>query len=162
MSEDTMMRIVVLEFVGLVGWFVLARRNRARRGAGKKVSPPVRIATSLLGLFVVIGFPALMIVSIVGRGQQNERLREELAERGTAATATITGVQETGTVINREPEIRVLLNIEPEDGPAFSSQATWAFTVSDIQSYRVGTRVRVLFDPQEPGVVAVVGVAPPP
>lgn len=161
MSDPILFALGVLELAGLVGLFVLVRRGAERRAAGKPRAPRlVRIATALLGLWVVLAFPALMIAAIVNPTLQAERRHRNLVESGTPATATITHVQETGTVINRRPEVRVRLTVQPKDAPAFDSQSTWVFSVTDAQTYRVGAKVQVFFDPADRENVAVVGLAP--
>jgi hypothetical protein len=162
MSDTSMMVLGLLEVAGLLGLFVLYRSNTRRRQAGKgRRAPVVRILIALLVLTVLIGFPAVMIVSIMNPSLQNERRHERLVRNGTPATATITQVRETGTVINRRPEVQVWLRVQPKDGPVFSSRATWVFSVSDLQTYRVGTEVNVFFDPDDPETATVTGVAPP-
>jgi hypothetical protein len=162
MSDTSLMVLGVFELAGLIGLFLLVRWNVKRRAAGKqRLRRPVRIAVALFGLLIVVGFPVLMIVSIMNPSLQNERLHAKLVETGTRATATITSVEETGTLINRRPEVRVRMRVQPQDGPAFDSQWTWVFSVKDVQTYRVGIKANVFFDPKDHGAVAVVGVAPP-
>ena len=161
MSDTALMALVVLEVTGLAGAFALVRRNAKRRAAGKERAPrPVRIAAALFGLLLVLGFPAVMILSIINPTIQTERQHQKLVETGTAATATITHIEETGTVINRRPEMQVWMIVKPQGEPDFSSQSTWAFSVKDVQNYRVGTKVNVFFNPKDRESVAVVSVAP--
>lgn len=161
MSESALTLLGALELVGLVGLFMLIRREGKRRAAGQPRAPRAqRIAAALLGLVVVVAFPAIMIVSIMNPSLQTDRLHKRLVETGTRATATITDIEETGTVINHRPQVRVELTVEPQGAASFASQSTWVFTVKDSQTYRVGSKVDVYFDPQDHGAVAVVGLAP--
>lgn len=123
--------------------------------------PPkaVRIATALLLLAVVVGFPTLLVMTVVNQTNRAERLREELAETGKPATAKIHHIEETGNVINRQPEVRVYLTVQPEGGKAFDAESTWVFSTQDVQTYEVGTTVRVLYDPEDHAKVAVVGLS---
>lgn len=155
------MALGVLELTGLIGLFVLARRATERRAAGKGRPPKVvRISTALLGLLVVVGFPVVMILSIINPTLQSERQHQKLVQTGIPATATINHIEETGTVINRRPQVRVLMTVQPQDAPAFNSQSTWVFSVRDVQTYQIGTKVNVFFDPEDHETVAVVGIAP--
>ena len=88
-----------------------------------------------------------------------DRLHQQLIDEGVPATATITGVEDTGVFVNRRPKIRVKLKVQPKLGPAFRSQSTWVFSTADVQTYVVGAEVNVFYDPEAPGTVAVVGVA---
>ncbi len=161
MSNTVLMVVGVLELTGLVGLFALVRRAAARRAAGKERPPRwVRISTALLGLSVALAFPLFMIAWIINPAIRTERQHEKLVQTGTPATATITHIEETGTMINKRPEVRVRMTVQPQNAPAFDSQSTWVFSVNDVQSYRVGTKVNVFFNPEDHGTVAVVGVAP--
>lgn len=161
MSDFALTVLGILELTGLVGLFALIRTEAKRRAAGKPRAPrSLRISTALLGLMVMLGFPALMIVAIMNPTLQTDRLHEKLIETGTPATATITDIEETGTVINRRPQVRVSMTVQPPDGPAFSSQSTWVFSIKDSQTYRVGAKVKVFFDPEDHETVAVTGLAP--
>jgi hypothetical protein len=161
MSDATFTALIVLDLIGLVGLFVLIRTNAKRRAAGKDRLPrPVRISAALLGLVVVVGFPVLMIMKITNPTFEADRRHEKLVQTGTPATATITDIAETGTVVNRRPQVQVRMTVQPQDGPAFDSQSTWVFSVKDVQTYRVGSKVNVYFDPEDHETVAVVGLAP--
>jgi len=132
---------------------------RRRKAAGKEVPRPLRIAVKLLGILFVLGAPLTIVAMGIGPTIQGERRHDELVKTGKRATATINAIQETGTVINRRPEVRVWMTVTPEGVRPFQSQETWAFSVSDIQSYKTGTTVNVFFDPADHGSVAIVGVA---
>ncbi len=161
-SNTSLLTAAALEVAGLIAIFFIRRRNIARREAGEPRPPvPARIATALLLLAVVVGAPLVIGGAIYGKVYRSEILAEELREIGAPGTATITAIGETGTVINREPEVRVDLAVEPEEGGPFQSHATWVFSVTDTQRYREGTRVRVLYDPDDHTRVTVTGLAEP-
>ena len=158
-SDLALMVLGVLEVLGLVGLFVYVRVQARRRAAGKqRPARAVRISVALLGLLVAVAFPALMIMAIVGQATRADRERAELVQSGTPATGVITEIEETGNVINRRPEVRVHVTVEPPGAPSFTSEATWTFSVKDVQTYRVGTEVKVFFDPTDHGAIAIVGV----
>jgi len=159
-SDLALMVLGVLEVLGLAGLFVYVRIQAKRRAAGeRRPSRAVRISVALLGLLVAVAFPMLMISAIVSPVTRADRERDALVQTGTPATAVITDIEETGNVINRRPEVRVHVTVEPPGAPSFASAATWVFSVKDVQTYRVGTRVNVFFNPTDHGAIAVVGVA---
>jgi hypothetical protein len=163
MSDLAIWVLATLEVVGLAGLFVYIRAQVRRRETGLERPPrAVRISVALLGLAVAVVFPVLMITSIINQGTRGERQRDEIVQSGTPATGVITHVEETGKVVNHRPEVRVYVTVEPAGAASFPSTATWVFSVSDVQSYRVGTRVAVFFKPDDRRAVAVVGVAPTP
>ncbi len=162
MSDAALLVFGVVELAGLLALFAIARRNKRRRSAGlERPARPVRIATALLGLAVVVGVPTLLVLTVRNRTGGAERLREELSKTGKSATATIRHIEETGTVINRQPEVAVWLTVQPDGEEPFDAEIAWVFSTQDVQNYRVGTKVRVLYDPRDHDRVAVVGLAVP-
>lgn len=158
MSDLALLVLAVLELLGLAGLFLYARARAKRRAAGEaRPARAVRISVALLALAVVVGFPILMVTAIMNPATQADREREALMRSGTPATAVIIDLEETGTVINRRPEMRVYLGIE--GASPSSATATWVFSVKDVQTYRVGTKVNVRVDPANRERAAVVGVA---
>jgi hypothetical protein len=161
-SNSVLMGLAALEVVGLVGLFAWVRAQTRRREAGKEPPPRlVRIAVALAGLAAAAGLPLVLILSVINPTIQSRREHDRLVKTGTPATAIITGVDETGTVYNERPEVRVSLKVQPDGAPAFRSQETWVFSVRDVQRYRIGTTVKVFFDPKDYDTVAVVGVVAP-
>jgi hypothetical protein len=159
MSDAALMALGAFELTGLVALFALVRTGAKRRAAGHARPPRlVRIAIALLVLLVVLVFPVVMIGSIINPTIQADRQHRRLVQTGTRATATITDIEETGTVINHRPQVQVWVLVQPRDAPAFTAQSTWVFSVKDTQTYRIGTQVNVFFDPENRGTVAVVGV----
>jgi hypothetical protein len=55
--------------------------------------------------------------------------------------------------------MRVWLNVKPEGAAPFDAEARWVFSVTDVQNYRVGAEVRVLFDAEDHDRVALTGLA---
>lgn len=150
---------------GIVVWMIggffarrLARKVREqRRAAGEVVPEPNRALGAVILAVIVFAFAV-----VLGPGMLAEARHDELVETGTPATAKIVAVEETGNVYNRRPEVALTLEVQPEGGTPFQSQAEWIFSVMDIQTYRVGETVDVFFDPADTEVVAVVGVAAAP
>ncbi len=160
MADWLLLTLMVLELVGLIALFAISRRNRRRREAGKPRPPrPVRIATAILLLSVVVGFPVLTVYAFLNDHLKAEARRDELRNQGTPAVGTITRVSETGTMINQQPEVRVSVQVEPENGIPFRSHSTWVFSIADTQRYEQGARVRVMYDPEDTSFVAIVGLA---
>lgn len=160
MSDSTFMVLGALELVGLVGLFALVKVGAKRKKEGKGRLPrAVRISAALVGLVLIVGFPVLMIMKITNPTREIEARQAELIAKGTEATATITDLKETGTMVNKRPQVRVSLTVEPKDEPAFPSQWTWVFSVKDTQNYKVGAKVKVFYDPADRKTVAVAGLA---
>lgn len=163
MARSALWVLAIVEVLGLVGLFAYVRAQARRRATGRPRPPrAVRISVALVGVVVAVGFPLLVITAMHGQATRGERQRDELARSGRPATGVITDVEETGKVVNRRPEVRLHVTVEPPGGRPFHATATWVFSVKDVQSYRVGTRVNVYYDPADRRVVAVVGALPAP
>jgi hypothetical protein len=64
MSETATTALVILELTGLIGLFALLRVSAKRRVAGERLARPVRIAIALIGLFLVVVFPVLIVLAL--------------------------------------------------------------------------------------------------
>lgn len=162
MSTTLLIVLSVLDLAGLVGVWALRKIPAKRRAAGKPpVSRAIGIPLGLLALVILVAFPVLAVQAIKHPVVYIQHKHDRLVQNGTPATAVITHIEETGDFLNERPYVRVSLTVEPEGAPAFSAEWKRAFSVTDIQNYRVGTKVNVFFDPEDPSTATVVGVAPP-
>ena len=92
------------------------------------------------------------------------------------APATITNVQDTGTTINDNPRVKLMLLVQPQSGKQFEVERK--ATVSRIHIPKVGDPITVRYDaadpnyqrglvvlprtPEQLAAAAGVGAAPPP
>jgi uncharacterized protein DUF3592 len=90
---------------------------------------------------------------------------QQLLQTGAKAVGTVVDVQDTGVTINNNPRVRVIMQIQPQDGsPAFQAEKT--VTVSRVSIPRPGDRYPVWYDRSDPtkwmyGSDMDPGVAPP-
>jgi len=117
-----------------------------------------KVAGVALVLVLVLGSLAIGFGPSLMRSNQAKRLARE----GLAASATITALTETGNVYNDKPEIRIGLRVEPEGGEPFSAEVVEVLGPVDLQTYVIGARVPVHYDPNDPGAVALAGPPQPP
>ncbi|VBB46664.1 conserved hypothetical protein [uncultured Desulfatiglans sp.] len=83
-----------------------------------------------------------------------------LQKRGLPASAVILEARDTGTTVNRNPKVDLLLEIRPGDGGA-SYQARATPVVSRLQAalLQPGTAVEVKIDPRDRKRVALASVS---
>ena len=114
----------------------------------------VLVLSALLPIIIVV--PVLMIVGVVVmrmlRGSAQNR---EVLAHGTSAPATIVRVWETGTRLNDQPQIGVVLQVQPADKPAFQAETKMFISYLQAAQLQPGMLVNVRYDPQNPGKVAV-------
>ena len=120
---------------GEYGWSELPRHTQY----GMMVSGVLCAASTLL----LVGAP--MVAAL--------RNRSVLAE-GTPAEATILEISDTGTTINNNPVVRLLLEVKTAGGVPFRAEAERLISRLDIPQYQPGQIVQVRYDP-DTGEVAV-------
>jgi hypothetical protein len=76
---------------------------------------------------------------------------------GAPAQARILRLIDTGTTINDDPVVDFVLEVTPNDGPAYEATARGLVGRLDVPRVQPGTLVAVKFDPQAPERVAIDG-----
>jgi hypothetical protein len=78
-----------------------------------------------------------------------------LAQAGMDATAEVLSIEDTGTLINLNPVVRMKLKVEPVYGlPAFETIGQTA--VSKIAIPRVGDKIKIKYNPADPSQIVAV------
>ena len=70
-----------------------------------------------------------------------------LRTNGLSAQATILQVSDTGTTINDEPVVRLLLEVEPPGQPTFQAETERVISHLQIAQFPRGAVVQVKYDP---------------
>ncbi|MEM7156750.1 MAG: DUF3592 domain-containing protein [Myxococcota bacterium] len=111
---------------------------------------------------------AIFAVSIVFGSQfcAAERAKK-LRATGQPATATIVELVDTGNRYNRNPEIKLTLEVVPKEGEAYRAIVYEVFDAIQLQTYVRGAKLDIRYDAEDPGEIAIVGIldesgAPPP
>lgn len=117
---------------------------------------------------LVIFVVAFFAVSLVFGTQfcAAERAKKLLAT-GAPATATIVELFDTGNRYNRNPEIKLVLEVQPEEGEAYRAIVFEVLDAIQLQTYVKGAQLDIRYDPQDPAEIAIRGIldesgAPPP
>lgn len=74
------------------------------------------------------------------------RNRSILAD-GVPASAKILEISDTGTTINNNPVVRLLLEVQPDDRMPFQSETERLISRLEVAQYQPGQVVQVKFDP---------------
>ena len=87
-----------------------------------------------------------------------EGFRERaILKNGTDATATIIALRDTRDRVNENPVVELTVEVEAEGLKPYRAQIVTPLSAVELQSYPVGARVRVRYDPEDPSKVALVG-----
>lgn len=78
----------------------------------------------------------------------NAHEQSELINTGKRARAVVVDVADTGTTVNNSPGIRVRLRVDPPGEPPFELERK--VVVSRLKLPRLGERVEVAYDPDDP------------
>lgn len=93
-------------------------------------------------------FSALGAVYLA-RGLRKVRREERLRQHGTTTEATVTAIEETHTRVNRRPLWWVRYVYEDLHGASREGESGY-LSVEEAQSYRVGERALIRYDPERP------------
>ncbi len=108
------------------------------------VELPLLARYSLVGVGVfAAGIFASLIASLIVGSLAN---RSVLA-RGVRAEAVVLSVSETGTYINRQPLVRLVLEVRPSGGPPFQAQTETVISLVQIPQVQPGAALLVKYDP---------------
>jgi hypothetical protein len=81
--------------------------------------------------------------------------KENLAMTGIPTSAQVLGMQQTGTMVNMNPQVMCTLNVNGPQGP-YQVQTTAIVPIMNIAQFQPGAVVNVRVNPQNPMDVAVV------
>jgi hypothetical protein len=107
--------------------------------------------------FAVLSGVAVVSVFVVPPICTQQR-EQKLVEDGELAVAEIISVRETGNVYNSRPEVRIMLRVQPPEGPAFAAEIKKVLSISELVKYTQGRSFDVLYDPARPDRVMFVEV----
>jgi len=66
---------------------------------------------------------------------------------GVPASATVLKLSDTGTTINNDPVVRLLLEVQPPGGPSFQAEAERLISRLQIPQIQPGAVLQVKYDP---------------
>jgi hypothetical protein len=70
---------------------------------------------------------------------------------GVTAEARVVRMWDTGTTVNDDPQVGLLLQISPPGGaPAFQGEARLIIPIRDVPYVKPGTRAEIMYDPKNP------------
>ena len=112
---------------------------------------PIVLPIFFIGLFVVIF--GLAFGPLVIDGIRHNRLRAS----GETAEAIIMDIQETGVRVNRQPRVRITLEVRPSMRTAYQATTHKIISYFEISRYQPGALMEVKVDPNKPQDVVIIG-----
>jgi hypothetical protein len=125
---------------------VLFLRLGTRGDALAYLGAPLGVGT----IFTLLGGVFLV------RGLQQARKEARLLQSGTTTEAIVSSIEPTNTRVNRRMLWRVRYSYEDLNGVIHAGDSGYR-TAEDAQSYRVGERVFIRYDPEQPSASIWLG-----
>jgi heme/copper-type cytochrome/quinol oxidase subunit 2 len=82
--------------------------------------------------------------------RNNQKRAEQLMSKGTQGEATILALQDTGTFINNNPQVRVTLEIRMPMYPTYQITKTMTVPLIRLSQVQTGSVVQVMVDMSDP------------
>lgn len=79
---------------------------------------------------------------------------------GVTAEAEVLEVRDTGTTINDDPQIALLLEVRPSMGAVFQAELKTLVSRLEVANYRPGCKAVVLYDPVNPKRMVLQSIEP--
>ena len=74
-------------------------------------------------------------------------MNRKILRTGKPATARIVSVGDTGTYINNQPLVRIVMEVQREDGSPFQAETERILGYSQLASFQPGATINVRYDP---------------
>ncbi len=101
---------------------------------------------------VLVLVATLVIVFFVFR---SIRADPAILQNGTPAVGTIVQVWQTGTYLNNNPQLGMLLEVRPPNGQPYQAQVKAIVPLVNIPQFQPGATVPVKIHPTDPSKVAI-------
>jgi hypothetical protein len=110
---------------------------------------PIIIIVVMAVIFGIVFLPML-------RGSMRS---SQLMKSGVSAQAQILKVWQTGMYVNEQPQIGMILQVQPTDGTApFQAEAKKVVSMIQIPQFQPGGMLEVKYDPANPKAVAIAAI----
>ena len=110
--------------------------------AWSELPPLTRYSLMVSGVLAVVS-----TLLLVGAPIASAIHNHAVLANGLPAQATVLEVSDTGTTINDDPVVRLLLEVEPPNQPSFQAETERLISRLEIAQVQPGAIVRVKYDP---------------
>lgn len=121
--------------------------------------------SAALTLFIVGATCVITIGSLVFTGAilwftlrpllQNSQKRTAILQSGIPATAMIVQLSETGMMVNYQPQVKIVMQVNPPNGAPYQTDTVMVVSQLQIPRIQPGMVVPVKIDPANPANVAL-------
>jgi hypothetical protein len=107
---------------------------------------------------VVIAILAITLGPFLIRLLRNSQMTSQVMKTGVDAMATIVRTWDTGVRINDNPQVGMLLQVQPPGGAPFQAEVRQTVSIVQIGMFQPGAQLQVKYDPANPSRVAIASV----
>jgi hypothetical protein len=108
---------------------------------------------------LVIGLMAVIFAIVFLPMLRGSMRSSQLMKTGVSAQAQILKVWQTGMYVNEQPQIGMVLQVQPTDGtPPFQAEAKKVVSMIQIPQFQPGGMLEVKYDPANPKEVAIAAI----
>lgn len=113
-------------------------------------SPEQLVVILFLGCMAAIVIGSILLVAIVSRSARNPKI-----ENAILGQATVLKIWETGLIINRQPQVGFLLNVQHPDGSSYEAQTKAVISIIHLPQIQPGSTLPVKIDAKDRTRVAL-------
>ncbi len=114
------------------------------------------MTTIIIAITVIITVVVLFFVFRIMRNVSNmTRGNTQLLMTGESAQATVVSLNDAGMLVNNNPMVNLILNIEPINRPAYQAAVRTMVPMIKLAQVQPGMKINVRIDPTNPANVAL-------
>ena len=107
--------------------------------------------TLALIIVLVVGLIALIVIgAVMGPDLLRHFRNQHILKAGIPATAVIKAVEDTGNRYNNNPQVKLTLEVTPENGKPYQAEVVTVISVVAVSTLKPGATVHVKYDPEQP------------
>jgi hypothetical protein len=125
--------------------------------------------SALLTIVILVGTCLTIVISFAFTGAilwatyqyflrpflQSAQQRNQILQSGVQATAVVLSLADTGMLVNYQPQVKMVLQVNPPNGAPYQTEVTMVVSQLQIPRVQPGMVVPVKIDPNNPANVAV-------
>ncbi len=117
------------------------------------------IATVIEVTVVLLAFAILYVVSQLIQKKKITGNQKKHSGKGIEASAIILTMEETGHYTNKQPQVKLQVQVLPERGRNFVTEIKPVLSLVELDSIKTGTVVTVLYNPSNTKEVSFVRIS---
>jgi hypothetical protein len=87
---------------------------------------------------------------------KNGQMKRRLLREGIEAEAILLNMEQTGLYVNNQPQIKLQVQVQPHTGRNFVSETSEVLTLIDLSQLRIGSTLKVKYNPTNTKEVMVL------